>query len=389
MQKPNPKHLFDIQDIMCDVEKVIQKGLNKLLVNYIERHELLEKTHQQLIQLPSIAEELNRKICTQRLNGYDFDSDTETDSEKCTIKDITENIVRFQFTELENKLNTIEENYNKIVPVLDKLVNKITNLNEELKQIKNNNKNIEEPISTRISTIVTSSQNENIEIHIKEPKVVDGENISHGEEELELELEQIVEKSREVKQEEKQKEVEEVEEEEEEEEKQKEQGDEEEDGEEEVEDEQKEVEDEEQKEQGDEEEDEQKEVEDEEGEQKEEEEEEEVEDEEAVEEDEDKEGEEEEEDEEDEQKEEEDEAEEEDAVDNEATDDASVETETKEEEDDEEEEEEIFEIEIDDKTYCTNDDENGFIWDLTEEGEQGLKVGYLKDGEPFFYADEK
>ncbi|NCX59228.1 MAG: hypothetical protein EBW90_12710, partial [Rhodobacteraceae bacterium] len=40
-------------------EKVIENGLNKLLGNYIERHELLEKTHQQLIQLPSIVEELN------------------------------------------------------------------------------------------------------------------------------------------------------------------------------------------------------------------------------------------------------------------------------------------------------------------------------------------
>jgi hypothetical protein len=35
MQNCNPEHLFDIKDIMCDVEKVIQKGLNKLLVNYI------------------------------------------------------------------------------------------------------------------------------------------------------------------------------------------------------------------------------------------------------------------------------------------------------------------------------------------------------------------
>ena len=65
----------------------------------------------------------------------------------------------------------------------------------------------------------------------------------------------------------------------------------------------------------------------------------------------------------------------------------SIETETK-EESEEEEEEDIFEIEIDDKTYCTNDDENGFIWELNDEGEQGKKVGYLKDGEPMFYEDE-
>jgi hypothetical protein len=65
-----------------------------------------------------------------------------------------------------------------------------------------------------------------------------------------------------------------------------------------------------------------------------------------------------------------------------------VETETKEEEE-EEEEEELFEIEIDDTTYCTNNEESGFIFELSEDGDVGDKVGYFKEGEPFFYADEK
>jgi hypothetical protein len=53
------------------------------------------------------------------------------------------------------------------------------------------------------------------------------------------------------------------------------------------------------------------------------------------------------------------------------------------------EEEELTIITIDDVDYCTNDEENGFIWEVNEEGEQGEKIGYLKEGEPFFYADEK
>ena len=65
-----------------------------------------------------------------------------------------------------------------------------------------------------------------------------------------------------------------------------------------------------------------------------------------------------------------------------------VETE-KSESEEEEEEEELVEIEIDDITYCTNDEENGFIYELTKDGDVGDKVGYLKEGEPFFYADEK
>ena len=50
----------------------------------------------------------------------------------------------------------------------------------------------------------------------------------------------------------------------------------------------------------------------------------------------------------------------------------------------EDDEEELFEIEIDDVSYCTNDEENGIIYALTADGDVGAKIGYLKDGEPFF-----
>jgi hypothetical protein len=72
-------------------------------------------------------------------------------------------------------------------------------------------------------------------------------------------------------------------------------------------------------------------------------------------------------------------------------DNCEVETEASEEEEKEleEEEEELMEIEIDDITYATNNDENGFIYEMTEDGDVGNKVGYFKDGEPFFYADEQ
>jgi hypothetical protein len=68
---------------------------------------------------------------------------------------------------------------------------------------------------------------------------------------------------------------------------------------------------------------------------------------------------------------------------------AADEVETEKSESEAEEEEEFIEIDIDDVTYCTNNEENGFIYELTEDGDVGEKVGYLKDGEPFFYADEK
>ena len=54
------------------------------------------------------------------------------------------------------------------------------------------------------------------------------------------------------------------------------------------------------------------------------------------------------------------------------------------EEEQQDEEEELFEIEIDDITYYTNNEENGVIYEVTKDEEVGKKVGYLKDGEPYF-----
>jgi len=66
---------------------------------------------------------------------------------------------------------------------------------------------------------------------------------------------------------------------------------------------------------------------------------------------------------------------------------ASVETETNEVEELEqleEEEEELFEIEIDDVTYCTNNEDNGIIFELDKDGNVGKKVGFLKEGDAYF-----
>ena len=48
-----------------------------------------------------------------------------------------------------------------------------------------------------------------------------------------------------------------------------------------------------------------------------------------------------------------------------------------------------FEIEIDGINYCTNNEDNGLIYLMTADGDVGEKVGYLKQGEPFFDEDDK
>ena len=58
--------------------------------------------------------------------------------------------------------------------------------------------------------------------------------------------------------------------------------------------------------------------------------------------------------------------------------------ETLEEEEEEGEEEEVFEIDIDDVTYFATSEENGILYEITDDGEVGKKVGIIKDGEPIF-----
>ena len=122
-------HSFDIKPIMSEIEK----GLNNLLNNYLDRYELLEKTHQQLIRLPSIVDELNRRNDTNFSNHCDSVSEqvhviqNQSDSDFMSIKNMTEDIVRIGVSSLENKLNIMEQKYDSIIPILDKLNDKIVN----------------------------------------------------------------------------------------------------------------------------------------------------------------------------------------------------------------------------------------------------------------------
>jgi len=51
----------------------------------------------------------------------------------------------------------------------------------------------------------------------------------------------------------------------------------------------------------------------------------------------------------------------------------------------EETEDEYFDIDIDGVTYCTNNIENGIIFEITKDGDIGEKVGYYENSEHIFY----
>ena len=309
-------NIYNTQPLLNEIEIVIKNGLDKMLSKILQRYNLLEKTHNQLMNLPSIKEAIGK--------DYD-DQDVESESEIESLNSEIDNIVSCQTTmkldvlNIESKLDKLEKKYAGLYPMLDKILDKIETLNNDVQKMKSSHITAATTVATISSsvepTIVTACENENITFEIKEK-----DNESVDEEDVEVEDEDVEDEDVEVEENVEEKEVlkdvvvesvdEEVEEN--------------------------------------------------------------VEEEDVV-------------------------AESvevlkdvvaESAEEEENDDSKSVETETKSDTESVEDEEDLEVITIDDIDYCTNNEENGFIWELTEDGEQGTKVGYLKDGEPFFYAEE-
>ena len=367
---------FNIEPLVFEIENVIKNGLKVLLKDYIDRHDLLEKTHKQIMKLPSVMNEINK--------GCESDSDSEDDKVEdksmfVSITDMTRDLVKKEISYVESKLDRIEKKYESISPLISKILDKLESINDEVKVLKEKpSESIKivqmepEKLYSNIikPSIVSACENENIKFEINEDEYeesdeddinpalitcstisikqeVKSEKKEESDEESDEDEVEIVESVK-VK-----KEVIVIEEEDEEEVEEEEVAEEEEYTEEEIAynkiddvmfnkkclntDMKKNV-----------------------------------------------------------------KLVEEDEVETEASDEEEEEEEEEQEEEQEEEEEvvvtaptkveedegELEIITIDDIDYCTNDLENGFIWELSEDGEQGDKIGYLKEGEPFFYADE-
>lgn len=318
-------NIYNTQPLLNEIENVVKNGLDKMLSKILQRYDLLEKTHNQLMNLPSIKEALGKDYDDQDVES-ESESETESNLKSIEFDNIVscQTTMKFDVLNIESKLDKLEKKYAGLYPMLDKILDKIETLNNDVQKMKSTPIAAATTVATISSsvepTIVTACENENITFEIKEEdteSVEDDKGVENVEdtESVEEEEKLVEEEDTESVEEEVLKDVvtESVEEE-----------------------------------------DENVEV---------------LKDQVAE------------------------------NVEEEENDDSkSVETETKSEkseesleeatENKEEAEEDLEVITIDDVDYCTNNEENGFIWELTEDGEQGAKVGYLKDGEPFFYAEE-
>jgi hypothetical protein len=321
---------FNTEPILSEIDNVIKNGLTKLLSEHLDRYELLEKTHQAIMCLPSVLNEMNHQYIIDNSKTQFLEKEKEKEKEKEQEKKNEIDVKSIMLFTEELIKTEVDKQYATIIPLFEKMLTKIEKLTNEVNELKSKN--------TKDIEIEDPQEKENIKLEIDELEEEEQEEQEETDDVEEEEVVDVEEEEVDDTEEEEQKEIEvdDVEEEEETDDV-------------EVEEEQKEIE-----------------VDDVE-----------VSTEEDVEKQDVKIVE---------------ENENEDDVETEKSEsDAEIDVEEEVNETQnviEDAEDEYFEIDIDDTTYCTTDEENGFIYELTEDGDIGTKVGYLKDGEPFFYADE-
>jgi hypothetical protein len=372
------KTQFDTQIILNEVESAVQKGLKEILKNFIDNYNLYQQTYIGVLNLPPVKELYLSKLNTDDYghipNAGELFSEKherkqpqpDDDLKPQLIEVISDITKEYMDTEVKKLENTFLSNFQTFTSnnniMIQQLLSQVESLKEEIKTIRR-----ETVERKQIIDLTNSEDYENQSSTIEESVVIKVE--KEEKENIILNIDDEVEETEENNVDEKEFESKEEQEEEEQEEEEEEQEEEEEEEEEEEQDEQKDVE---------EEQDEQEDVEEEEQDEQEEEEQDVQEEEEQ---DEQKDVEEEEQEEEEDQEEEEQEDPKEQAKKNVHEDEVETEAESEEEE----EEEDFFEVEIDDKSYCTNDEVNGFIYELTDDGEIGEKVGVYKNSVATFY----
>ena len=68
---------FNTEELVSEINNVINKGLRTILKDYINRYDLLETTHQQIMNLPSVLSELKRSP-TEKIIETEQEPETES-----------------------------------------------------------------------------------------------------------------------------------------------------------------------------------------------------------------------------------------------------------------------------------------------------------------------
>ena len=122
----NNSNNFNTEPLLKEIANVINNGVHKILNEYVDKYNLMEQTHKQIVQLatgvtidsPNIFDsvdsvskntENNKNICSDQLQLND------------------------KFDKLQVKIDTLEK---FIYPLLDNILSKLTTLTNEINSVK-------------------------------------------------------------------------------------------------------------------------------------------------------------------------------------------------------------------------------------------------------------
>ena len=111
----NNTNNFNTDAILNEIDSVIKRGLNTILKDYINRYTLLENTHKQIMNLPSVLNELNKN------EDVDSSPDEETADTPMfvSITEMTKDLVNKEVTMIETKITNLEKKYDNLIPIFD------------------------------------------------------------------------------------------------------------------------------------------------------------------------------------------------------------------------------------------------------------------------------
>ena len=161
-------NIYNTQPLLNEIENVIKNGLDKMLSKFLQRYDLLESTHKQLMNLPSIKEALGKNF--EPGSSCECESESETESLNPEIDNIVscQTIMKLDLLNIDSKLVKLEKKYAGLYPMLDKILDKIETLNNDVQKMKSTTITSGTTISSAVEpTIVTACENENITFEIK------------------------------------------------------------------------------------------------------------------------------------------------------------------------------------------------------------------------------
>jgi hypothetical protein len=119
---------FDTQSLLREINTVLNNGVEQIVKDFMERHYLLEQTHETLINLPSIKEYYDTR------KKLDVVSEVNTNIEsgfEYVIKESNDKLIK----NIDNRINDIlilnNELFNKLLIQIDELKSEINDLKIE------------------------------------------------------------------------------------------------------------------------------------------------------------------------------------------------------------------------------------------------------------------